>query len=159
MSEENENYFIAKYVAGACDTDDLVNYANYKLNSGIYSDGLLGIIDAEPKCWDIVSPLFEKLIAQLPSFDDSIHLIIKHHLKLIACEKIDPFIQFRLLLNDIANFDLHENVTKYVGDNVGIEHLYGLYYARDDLEVNDNYGVVEIGALMQEESIKWLSEH
>jgi hypothetical protein len=34
-----------------------------------------------------------------------------------------------------------------------------LYYARDDLEVNDNYGVVEIGALMQEESIKWLSEH
>lgn len=159
MNGENENYFIAKYVAGACDTDDLINYANDKLNNGVYSDELLDIIDAEPKCWDIVSPLFEKLIAQLPSFEDSIHLIIKHHLKLIAGEKLDPFIQFRQLLNDIDNFDLHENVTKYVGDNVGIEHLYGFYYARDELEVNDNYGVIEIGALMQEESKKWLLEH
>ena len=63
------------------------------------------------------------------------------------------------MLNDIDNFDLHENVTKYVGDNVGIEHLYGLYYARDDLEVNDNYGVTEIAVQMQDESKKWLSEH
>ena len=159
MNEENENYFIAKYVAGACETDDLINYANYKLNNGVYSDGLLDIIDAEPKCWGIVSPLFERLIAQLPSFEDSINLIIKYHLKLIASEKIDPFIQFRQLLDDINNFDLHENVTKYVGDNIGIEHLYGLYYARDDLDVNDSDGVVEIGVLMQEESKKWLSEH
>jgi hypothetical protein len=159
MDEDNDNYFIAKYVAGACNTDDLVNYANYKLNSGIYSDWLLAIIDAEPKYWGIVSPLFEKFIVQLPSFDDSIHLIIKHHLKLIASEKIDPFIQFRQLLNDIDNFDLHENVTKYLGDSVGIESLYGLYYARDDLEINDNDGLVEIEDRMQEESHKWLSQH
>jgi hypothetical protein len=159
MNEENENYFIAKYVAGACETDDLINYANCKLNNGVYSDGLLDIIDAEPKCWGTVSPLFEKLIAELPSFEDSINVIIKHHLKLITNEKTDPFIQFRQLLDDINNFDLHENVTKYVGDNIGIEHLYGLYYARDDLEVNDNNGVVEIGERMQEESKKWLSEH
>lgn len=159
MNEENENYFIAKYVAGACETDDLINYAHSKLNNGVYSDGLLEIIDAEPKCWEVVSPLFEKLIAQFPSFEDSINFIIKYHLKLIASEKIDPFIQFRQLLNDIDNFDLHENVTKYVGDNVGVEHLYGLYYARDDLEVNDNYGVTEIAVQMQDESKKWLSEH
>ena len=159
MNEENENYFIAKYVAGACETDDLINYANCKLDNGVYSDGLLDIIDAEPKCWGIVSSLFEKLIDQLPSFEDSINLIIKYHLKLIASEKIDPFIQFWQLLDDINNFDLHENVTKYVGDSVGIEHLYGLYYARDDLDLNDNDGVVEIGVLMQEESKKWLSEH
>ncbi|AYM86611.1 hypothetical protein [Pseudoalteromonas agarivorans] len=159
MNEENENYFIAKYVAGACETDDLINYANCKLDNGVYSDGLLDIIDAELKCWGIVSSLFEKLIDQLPSFEDSINLIIKYHLKLIASEKIDPFIQFRQLLDDINNFDLHENVTKYVGDSVGIEHLYGLYYARDDLDLNDNDGVVEIGVLMQEESKKWLSEH
>jgi len=159
MDEESENFFIAKYVVSACETDDLINYANYKLNNGVYSDGLLGIIDAEPKCWGIISPLFEKLVAPLPSFEDAINLIIKYHLKLIASENIDPFIQFRQLLDDISNFDLHENVTKYVGDNVGIEHLYGLYYARDDLEVNDNNGVVEIGERMQEESKKWLSEH
>ena len=159
MNEENENYFIAKYVAGACETDDLINYANCKLDNCVYSGGLLDIIDAEPKCWGIVSSLCEKLIDQLPSFEDSINLIIKYHLKLIASEKIDPFIQFRQLLDDINNFDLHENVTKYVGDSVGIEHLYGLYYARDDLDLNDNDGVVEIGVLMQEESKKWLSEH
>ncbi|MBZ6067939.1 hypothetical protein LA374_17235 [Aeromonas schubertii] len=155
MNEENENYFIARYVAGACDTADLVDYANSKLNNGIYSEGLLDIIDAEPKCWEIVSPLFEKLIPQLPSFEDSINLIITYHLKLIASEKVDPFIQFRHLLDEIHNFDLTENITKYVGDNVGIEQLYGLYYARDDLEVNDNYGVTEIAVQMQEESKKW----
>lgn len=159
MNEENENYFLAKYVIGACETDDLINYANCKLDNGVYFDELLDIIDAEPKCWEVVSPLFEKLITQFPSFEDSINLIIKYHLKLIASEKIDPYIQFRQLLDDINNFDLHENVTKYLGDSVGIEHLYGLYYAKDDLHLNDNDGVVEIALLMQKESKKWLSEH
>ncbi|OCQ23786.1 hypothetical protein A7985_07555 [Pseudoalteromonas luteoviolacea] len=157
--KENEYYFVARYVVGTLNTDDLVNYANYKLNNGTFSEGLLNIVDAEPKCWEVVSSTFEKLIAPLPSFEDSVYLIIRFHLKIIASKEIDPFEQFSSLLSDLKYFDFHKNITKYVGDNVGLEMLYGLYYAVDDLEPNDNYGVTEIAVQMQEESKKWLQEH
>lgn len=157
MNDDSEDYFIARYTVGVCETEELINYANSKLSSGIYSDVLLDIIDASPRCWEVVSPIFEKLIVHIPSFEDSIKLIIKYHLKLIASEKFDPFIQFKQLLHDIENFDLHKNITKYVGDNIGLERLYGLYYARDNLDIYEN-GITEIVSQMREESRKWLLE-
>ena len=76
------------------------------------------------------------------------------------CVKSHEYIfLFSLKPHYYFDYEAIQEKAKYAGDNVGIEHLYGLYYARDDLDVNDNDGVVEISVLMQEKSKKWLSEH
>ncbi len=65
--------------------------------------------------------------------EKAIWMILRYHINIIANEENNPFDQFKLLLNDIEWFNLHDNVTKHVGDAVGIDSLYGLYYNPDDL--------------------------
>ena len=135
---------------------DVVQFAERKLNEGQYSDAFLAIVDAEPKTWSEVSPHLEMALEEfgvvVPPFDKAIWMILEFHIRLIVTERVDPIAQFRSLLDDITNFELDKNITEYVGDNVGIESMYGGYYC-------DNSSEQEVSQTILSESKKWLRIH
>ena len=67
-------------------------------------------------------------------------------------EKNKATVQFRKLLRDIDNFDLHKGIKEYVGDNIGLSRLYGLYH-------DDYLSIEETDDRIFEESIIWLHEY
>jgi hypothetical protein len=164
MLNDEDKIFVARYVAGAVSTEEIFHFADSKLNSGVYSDYFLEIIDDELQYSESVRPNFEAAIlemkGEIPDFEEAILQVIRFHLQLISDGNVEPFSQIRKMLDDIDEFDLGKNIIKYVGDNVGIEHLYGMYYAKDDL--NDSNYDVQMERIRKEmcvESTKWLKEH
>jgi len=151
-----DEIFIAKYVAGRFGTEELVEFANRKLVSGVYSDYLLAILDESPKIWIAVSEYFERAIDEfgykIPSFEEAIWKLLRYHISLISTGKVNPVEQFRQLLLDINRFNLHKGINEYVGDNIGIARMYGWFY-------DDYSSSTEIENGIFTESIKWLHEH
>jgi len=92
----------------------------------------------------ILGPLLEAAIKEsgmaVPSFNEAVWIMLKHHISLMASGSVDAQKQFSILLEDIERFDLHKGIKKYVGDNIGISLLYGLYYDdySSDAEINLN---------------------
>ncbi len=152
---------IARYAAKQLQTEEIVAFADRNLTKGVYSDYLLAIIDEENKVWELVSALFESAVKDLgydiPCFEEAIMGLIRHHLTLIAEEKVEPWEQFRILLFDIDEFDLHENITSYVGDSIGIESLYGWFHAIDDVDSESDLIKIKKGLIS--ESKIWLEKH
>ena len=135
---ELDKLIIAKYATKQLNTVDLLDFADRKLNEGETSDHLIELLYYKRREWDEIYPCFESAISEIgngiPSPEKAIFMILRYHINIIANEENNPFDQFKLLLSDIEWFDLHANVTEYVGDAVGIAYLYGLYYNPDDLE-------------------------
>lgn len=159
-----EPIFIARYAAGGLSTEDLVEYADRKLMEGAYSDYLVAILDETAKNWDAISPLFELAVRDLeyamPSFEKAILQLVRHHLELIAACEVDPIFELSVLWRDIKRFDLHKDVKHYVGDSIGVETLYGLYFAVDDLEDSKrDAGLKNIKSEIVAESERWLENH
>lgn len=151
-----DEVFIAKYVVSRFETEDLVKFADQKLTAGIYSEHFLSILDEDPKVWDSVSGYFELAVKelghQIPTFDEAVWILLKYHISLIGKGEVNPTKQFRELLEDISRFDLHKDIKKYVGDNIGISRMYGWYH--DDYS---SIGAIDAGIF--EESIIWLHEY
>ncbi|OUL57935.1 hypothetical protein [Pseudoalteromonas ulvae] len=155
--------FVARYVTRNLSAIDLVNFAETKLTSGIYSDRLLEILDAEPKSLAELSVPFEDFILEsggdIPDFERAINELTYYHISRIAAEEVNPIKEFKLLLELISGYDLHSGITEYVGDNIGIHLLIGLYYSIDDLDVPDSrveYGLNKIKQDMIKECRNWL---
>ncbi|WP_339898066.1 hypothetical protein [uncultured Gilvimarinus sp.] len=152
----DDEIFIAKYIAGKVDTDDLVEFANKKLASGVYSDHLLNILDETPKVWVPISNYFEKAVIDLgyeiPSFDDAIWVLVKYHITLISKGNVCPAKQFQEMLKDIERFSLHDGIKEYVGDNIGISRMYAWYH-------EDHCSPEQIDSEIFEESLKWVLEY
>jgi len=159
-----EPIVIARYAAGRLSTEDLVEYADRKLVEGAYSDHLVAILDETIKNWDTISPLFELAVRDLghsiPSFENAISQLVRYHIGLIAAGNVDPLLQLSILWRDIDRFDLHKDVRNYVGDAIGVEALYGLYFAVDDLnDSSRDEGLQEIKTEIVVESGRWLKNH
>ncbi len=155
---------IARYVAGGLGTEDLVEYADSTLMEGAYSDYLVAILDETPKSWNTIAPLFELAVRDLgypvPSFEDAIIQLVRYHLELIAAGTVEPLLELSALWKDIKRFDLHKDVKHYVGDAIGVDVLYGLYFAVDDLEYSKrDGGIQEIKSEIVAESERWLKNH
>lgn len=151
-----DEYFIAKYVVGRLGTSDLVEFADVKLSSGIYSDYFLKILDEELKCWPPISEYFEASLIdlgyKLPSYEEAILFLVQYHITLIGKGSVSPSRQFGLMLQDIDSFSLHKGIKKYVGDNIGIEKMYGWYH-------EDYCSIEETDRGIFEESLIWLAEN
>ena len=148
-----EQIFIARYSAKKLNTHDLVNFSDEMLSKGVYSENFVEILDAELKAWEPISSLFDMALKSIgynkPDFNEAIWILTKYHVEIIATGKVDVVEEFSQLLEDISRFDLHKNITHYVGDSIGIAHLYGLYHS--------NYSFKsEIHGEMVSESKKWL---
>lgn len=152
----DDKIFIARYIAGKLDTEDLVEFANGKLADGVYSDHFLSILDETPKIWVPISDHFEEAVkemgCEMPSFDDAIWRLVKYHITLISKGSVSPTKQFREMLNDIEGFSLHDGIKEYVGDNIGISRMYGWYH-------EDYCSIEETDAGIFEESLKWVLEY
>jgi len=164
IMKEGDQIFVAKYVAKKLQTKDLVEFADRKLKEGIYFESLLNIIDQDPQVWETVFPCFEKALKdmdiKIPSFENAIRFLLRHHIQNIASGNVDPRSQFRQMLDDVEHFDIDKNTKKYVGDAVGIENLYSLYYAVDDLDNPFSIEAIDkINQDMIDESKKWLKKY
>lgn len=128
---QQDDLFISRYVAGRLSTEDLLAFAESKLKSGVYTDEILAVYDAEP-IWEVVSEMFEVMIKSLghekPSFEAAIDFLVRYHISQIVYRSANPSQQFELLLRDISGFDLHENIEFFVGDNIGIHKIYGAFH-------------------------------
>jgi hypothetical protein len=149
----SDHIFAAKYVLGLIRTKDILAFADRKLSEGEYSDIYLDIIDAELKVWAELAPLLETALRDsgidIPDVENATWTMLQYHISLIASGEVNPKEQFGYLLRDIGKFDLTKGINKYVGDNLGIEFMYGLFY--------DDYGsdaVINEG--IKEECLKWL---
>jgi len=151
-----ENLFLAKYSTGHFNVEDIIAYVNEKLAAGFYSDRYIDILDAKPRVWDEVSKLFEILMSEenkdIPSEEKAVWTILKYHIGLIASDKLEPYSQFKKLLEDIQFYDCSKNIKQYYGDSIGIHYLYAMYH--DDCATKD-----EINRMIFKESRKWLDEY
>ena len=159
---ELDKLIIAKYAAKQLNTDDLLDFADRKLNEGETSDHLIELLYYKKREWNEIYPCFESAISEIgegiPTPDEAIWMILRYHISIIANQENNPFKQFKLLLNDIEWFPYYEKTTKYVGDAIGIHYLYGLYYSPDDLgkeNFDENIKIIE--TKMIQESKKWLT--
>ncbi len=129
---DQESIFTAKYVLGRICPKDIVQYADKKLGQGFYSEAYLNIVDANIETMAVLAPLLEEAFkasgAPIPTLEEAAWIMLRHHIGIIAEGDSNPRKQFSMLLNDINSFDLRQNIEKYVGDNVGIANLYGLYH-------------------------------
>ena len=154
--KESDKIIAARYAVGALNTDDLVKYANRKLDECEYSDSYLAILDAEPKTWEEISSHFKVALKEagvsIPTLEEGVWILLSYHIGLIASGNVNASKQFKELLNDIDSYDLHKNITKYVGDNIGIQSMYGWYYEDNVTEKETSKGIFE-------ESKKWLAKY
>ncbi len=150
---EPDHIFAARYVLSVISAKDIVEFADRKLSEGEYSDTYLDIIDADLKVWPELAPLLETALKEsglvIPKLDQAVWTMLKYHIGLIESGNVNPKEQFGHLLQDIEKFDLTKDITKYVGDNVGIELMYGWFY--EDYESDD-----AINAGIKSECSKWL---
>jgi len=153
---ETDELFIARYIAGQKKSKDIVSFANIKLDSGVYQDEYLDIIDSELKVMTVLAPLFEKSVVSsgkvLPSIDQAVMQILEHHIALIASEKIDPYCQFQRLLSDIDSYDYLRKAKKYVGDSIGIHNMYGCYHS-------DDFSQKDINRALVKEAKSWVHKY
>lgn len=148
-----DNYFLAKYAVRQISPRAVIDFAHQTLSSGTYSDNLLDIVDMEPPNSESVFEPFEAYLAEsqkhIPSCEEATKFFLKYHIEKMASGEVDAHSQCRLLLNDIDHVSLHENITKYVGDNLGIEYIYAWYH-------EDYESPSEINRQLILESQKWL---
>ena len=145
-----------RYVAGIFHTKDILEYVNTKLKEGVWSEVFLEILDSENDGWPDISRLFEKYLEEigvsLPDLETSIRRLVDYHITKIAECGVNPYEQFRVMLQEIDAYDYYSKTTNYVGDDLGIHHMYGWYY-EDCATVNEvNQGILS-GA------IEWVSKY
>jgi hypothetical protein len=57
------------------------------------------------------------------------------------------------------NISIFENTTNYVGDDVGIEHILGNYYAIADGDIVDRKGIDETEKILSEEIRQYIQDN
>ncbi|WP_421225622.1 hypothetical protein [Aeromonas enteropelogenes] len=155
MNEPDE-IFAAKYILGIIGPKDIVEFADRKLTEGSYSDIYIDILDSEYKTMPDLAPMLEAVWKQpgiiIPDINQAAWTMLRYHLRKIADGTVNPREEFSELLQDIEVFDLTNNITKYVGDNVGIELMYGWYY--EDYATDQ-----EINAALKKEAANWIERY
>ncbi|BAJ01650.1 hypothetical protein [Shewanella violacea] len=155
MNTEVE-FLAIKYAAGLLHTNDILEYVNAQLDNGVWSDVFLEILDCDPKGWGDISELFEKYLKEIgkvvPNLEDAVRSLVEHHVELIASGTVIPYEQFRKLLDDIDSYDYYGKTLEYVGDNLGIHHMYGWYHEDYSTADQINEGILK-------ESRVWVAKY
>ncbi|WP_274023721.1 hypothetical protein [Vibrio parahaemolyticus] len=90
---QQDDLFISRYVAGRLSIEDLLAFAESKLKSGVYTDEILAVYDAEP-IWEVVSEMFAVMIKSLghekPSFEAAIDFLVRYHISQIVYRSANP---------------------------------------------------------------------
>ena len=150
-----DQYFLAKYAVGQISPKQVVDFAHQSMMDGIYSDSLLDIIDMEPPNSVSVFDPFELYLAKnqikTPSVQEATQFFLRFHIKKMASGEFNPYSRCKKLLADIEYVSLHEGITKYAGDNLGIEFIYAWYY-------EDYESMEDINKNLKIESQKWLEK-
>ena len=152
----NDNIFAARYAAKSISSSDIVRFADNRLSESVYSDHYLAIIDEENKTWSALSnhleSAFNEFEITIPKFEEAIWVLVSYHVDSILSREVKPIKGFEALLRDIDNFDLHKDIKEYVGDNIGISKMYGVYH-------EETFSIEETNIGLFNECIDWQSEY
>ncbi len=116
----------------------IVTTANGLLNSGVYDDTLLAIIDSSPAILSDVEPHFRRFLENasipLPETETAIWQLLFFHISRIAETEGDPLLPLDDMINDVYYaYSFHNEPGKYLGESHGIHHLIRDYWLNDDL--------------------------
>jgi len=129
----------ARYVLGELSTCELARIADALLDQGIYSPAVGELATTRDLILADAGPLFEQVLqdlhAEIPSREDAVWILLRHHIGRIAYEDVAPRAGLRLVLDVYNRADLQAQSRAYVGDSHGIQQLIGAYWEYDDLEV------------------------
>ncbi|HEY3043003.1 MAG TPA: hypothetical protein VGJ39_03210 [Vicinamibacterales bacterium] len=120
-----------------------------------------------------VGPLFERALqelhTELPSPEDAVWILLRHHIGRIACREVAPRDGLRVVVDFYNRAHLYNKSRDYVGDSHGIQQLIGYYWGYGDLEerarevsFDGRYGADAFEALDQEVvrlAHQWLGQH
>ncbi|MFV1922534.1 MAG: hypothetical protein ACMZ63_08025 [Methylotenera sp.] len=156
METEIESIAI-KYVTGTLSAEDILAFVNAQLEKGVWSETFLEIMDFDSQSYSgHIFALFEEYLREtlkeIPTMEEAVNALLYHHLSLIVAGKVNPYKEFGKLLLAIENYDYYNKTEHYVGDSLGIVHIYGWYH--DDYSSPTQ---VENGIL--KESKIWLSSY
>jgi len=136
-----------KDIAGIFNTKDIFEYVNKKLEEGVWSEVFLEILDCENACWVEISALFEKHLKEvggnLPDLETSVQRLVEYHVTKISLGHVVPYEQFKIMLHEIDAYDFYSKTKDFVGDDLGIHHMYGWYYEDYATVVEVNQGILE----------------
>jgi len=160
--EDRDKLILARYVVGGIlRTEHLVNYADYKLSCGLYSDHLLNIVDEEPKIWEPVSNYFEKAIDEFgfefPTFENAIWYITRFYVCLISERKLNALNVFNSLLSEVDGRWLWKRNKKYHGDYLGIHEMMSFRDRHGDGPYYLSREEVDNG--IYEKSLEWILKY
>ena len=138
---------VERYVAGIFHTEEILAYVDAKLNEGVWSEVFLEILDCEYEGWADISLLFEKYLTEIgidiPDLETAVRRLVEYHIATIASGVVISYEQFKIMLQEIDAYDYFSKTKNYVGDDLGIHHMYGWYY-EDCATVHEvNQGILE----------------
>jgi hypothetical protein len=130
-------YAAARLALGNLETHEVLKLAHELLDSGIYHDELIEIVDARPPRLDEVAPPLRKLLRRLdldvPNSDAAVWEILDYHTSRIVDAQIDPIQALNELIRDVYwHYDFAARTRVYLGDSHWMEGLIGLYWSLDD---------------------------
>lgn len=96
MANSNSDLPIAaaRYVMGSLPSSELVRIADALLDRGIYSSAVGELATMRHPIMADAGPLFERVLQELhvemPSWDDAVWILLRHHIGRIAYEDVAP---------------------------------------------------------------------
>ena len=123
---------------GNLNADDIKSTIHELVDGGFYLDEFLDALDAKKPRMEEVLPAFVATLnhngISLPDKEQAVWNLIEFHLREIALEASDSLEELAKLIADVYwDYDFHTPTQKYLGDSHGVEKLFGLYWAADDL--------------------------
>lgn len=167
----------ARFVLGVLVPEVLVRIANELLKEGIYTPAAreLGMLTSEQHpSVQVVMPLFEQMLSELgmslPSTEEATWILARYYIEGIVSGRVPPQEGLRLLHEDVyVAGNLHERSHEYAGDSYGIQDLYSMYWAYeeikgrpDELSFHGFYGDAALEAMDREVirlARQWITDH
>jgi hypothetical protein len=135
-SSRNLHLAAARYVLGELPSEALAKIADSLLEEGVYSLEIGELATTRHPVMADAGPLFEAALRDLnvkvPSRDEAVWILLRHHISRIASEDVRPRDGLRSVLEVYNRADLYAQSQTYVGDSHGIQDLIGAYWAYED---------------------------
>lgn len=128
----------ARYVMGDLPSGELARRADALLDQRIYSPAGGELATTRNLVMADAGPLFEQamqdLHAEIPSRDNAVWILLRHHIGRIAYEDVRPRDGRQFVLDIYYRANLQEESRTYAGDSHGIQRLIGAYWEYGDLD-------------------------
>jgi hypothetical protein len=128
----------ARYRLGLLTSDELPGLAMAALEAGFESRALCELACERHPTFAEHQQIFERALrdcgVSMPETDVAVEYMLRHYLQSIASGGMSPQEGMRRVVTDIYYPYISDHpVREYVGDQRGLEHLIGAFYAYDDL--------------------------